>query len=323
MPWIRGAVISAGPKSNRDPHQYVWELVSRSPLRSLWGLQGAAVSFIAKRTWKSLLSDNLLGHAAELGFYFFFALFPTLFSASSILGLIARSASHIYEKLLGYLSWVMPMEALGSVMKIFHETTEASGSGKVTFGLIATIWSASVGISAIQDSLNAVYKVQETRSYIKARLAAIGVTIILSVLGSLCLASLLGADFFAVVARHRMQNHLFALGSVVVVRLLGWTLAIIFLSLSFAVIYFWAPAVKKRRWHWLTVGGAVGIAGWLLASLGLRIYLHFFNNYSVTYGSLGAVIILLTWFYITGLMILLGAEINSEIEAAAAEKRLA
>ena len=89
------------------------------------------------------------------------------------------------------------------------------------------------------------------------------------------------------------------------------------------MIYYWAPAVKKRRWHWLTVGGAVGIAGWLLASLGLRIYLHFFNNYSVTYGSLGAVIILLTWFYITGLMILLGAEINSEIEAAAAEKRLA
>ena len=125
------------------------------------------------------------------------------------------------------------------------------------------------------------------------------------------------------VARHRIQNHLFALGAVVAVRFLGWTLAIIFLSLSFAVIYYWAPAVKKRRWHWLTIGGAVGIAGWLLASLGLRIYLHFFNNYSVTYGSLGAVIILLTWFYITGLMILLGAEINSEIEAAAAEKRLA
>jgi len=107
---------------------------------------------------------------------------------------------------------------------------------------------------------------------------------------------------------------------VIAIRVIGWTIAIVFLSLSFAVIYYWAPAVKKHRWHWLTVGGAVGIAGWLLASLGLRIYLHFFNNYSVIYGSLGAVIILLTWFYITGLMILLGAEINSEIEAAAAEK---
>jgi membrane protein len=297
-------------------------MVSRSPLHSLWGLHGTGVGVIAKRTWESLLADNLLGRAAELAFYFFFALFPTLFSASSILGLIAQSASHIYEQLLGYLSLVMPMEALGSVMKIFRETTEASGSGKVTFGLIATIWSASVGISAIQDTLNAAYKVQETRSYIKARVAAIGVTVILTVVGSLCLASMLGADFFAAVAHHRIHDRLLALGAVIAIRLLGWTLAIIFLSLSFAVIYYWAPAVKKRCWHWLTVGAAVGIAGWLLASLGLRIYLHFFNNYSVTYGSLGAVIILLTWFYITGLMILLGAEINSEIEAAAAEKRL-
>jgi membrane protein len=88
------------------------------------------------------------------------------------------------------------------------------------------------------------------------------------------------------------------------------------------VIYYWAPDLKTRRWHWLTPGGAVGIAGWLLASLGLRAYLHFFDNFSVTYGSLGAVIVLLTWFYITGFMLLLGAEINSEIEAAAAEKQI-
>ncbi len=208
-------------------------------------------------------------------------------------------------------------------MTIFHETTEASGSGKITFGLIATIWSASIGLSAIQETLNAVYKVKETRSFIKARLSAIAVTIVLTVLGTLCLASMLGSDLFAAVARHRIQDHFLALGAVIAIRVIGWTIAIVFLNLSFAVIYYWAPAVKKRRWHWLSIGGVLGIAGWLLASLGLRIYLHFFNNYSVTYGSLGAVIILLTWFYITGLMILLGAEINSQIEAAAAEKRLA
>lgn len=297
-------------------------MVSRSPLPSLSGLQGAPVRVVAKRTWKSFLSDNLLGRAAELGFYFLFALFPTLFSASAILGLIARSASHIYEALLGYLSLVMPMDALGSVMKVFHETTEVSGSGKITFGLIATLWSASVGTSAIQEALNTVYKVHETRSYIKARLSAIGVTIILTVLVSLCLSSLLGADFFAPLARHSIHNHFLATLAVIAARFIGWTMATIFLALSLAVIYYWVPAVKTRRWHWFTIGGAVGIAGWLLASLGLRLYLHFFNNYSVTYGSLGAVIILLTWFYITGLMILLGAEINSEIEAAAAEKRL-
>jgi membrane protein len=80
--------------------------------------------------------------------------------------------------------------------------------------------------------------------------------------------------------------------------------------------------VKRSHWHWLTPGAAIGIVGWLITSIGLRLYVHFFNNYSVTYGSLGAVIILLTWFYLTGLMLLLGAEINSEIEAAAAAKRL-
>ena len=89
--------------------------------------------------------------------------------------------------------------------------------------------------------------------------------------------------------------------------------------LCFAVIYYWAPDVKTLRWYWLTPGSALGILGWLIASLGLRIYLHFFNSYSKTYGSLGAVIILLTWFYITGLMLLVGAEINSEIELAARE----
>ena len=84
---------------------------------------------------------------------------------------------------------------------------------------------------------------------------------------------------------------------------LGWTVATALLALAFAVIYYWAPDLKTRCWHWLTPGGALGIVGWLLASLGLRIYLNFYNSFSVTYGSLGAVIILMTWFYITGLML--------------------
>ena len=105
-------------------------------------------------------------------------------------------------------------------------------------------------------------------------------------------------------------------------KALGWTVAAALLALAFSVIYYYAPDLKRHYWHWLTPGAAIGIAAWLLGSLGLRIYLQFFNSYSITYGSLGAVIILLTWFYITGLMVLVGAEINSEIEAAAAEMRV-
>jgi membrane protein len=307
-----------------DPRQQrIWDYVSRSPLRSLWNLQGIPLGVVTKRTWKSFFADNLLGRAAELGFYFLFALFPTLFSASSLLGLAARSASTIYVDLLRYMALVIPTSAMGTVLSTFNETTAAATSGKLTFGLIASIWSASVGISAIQEALNTVYKVNETRSYIMARISAIGVTILLSGIVTLTLACLLGGDFFGALARHSIANHFFASIVAHISRVIGWFFATALLALSFAVIYYWAPNVKTRCWHWLTPGGAIGILFWLLASLALRVYLHFFNFYSDTYGSLGAVIILLTWFYITGLMLLLGAEINSEIEAAAAEKRLA
>jgi membrane protein len=280
------------------------------------------VRVVVKHTWRSLLDDNLAGRAAELGFYFIFALFPSLFTATSILGLAARSASHIYYSLLGYLAIVMPHDALGTVLDTFTQTTAAATSGKLTFGLVAAIWSASVGFSAIQDGLNVVYNVKETRSYVAARLSAIGVTIILMVLVTLMLASLLCADFFARLAYLRIYHHFLADAAAVIVRILGWIFATILLSLFFAVIYYFAPDVKTSHWHWLTPGSAVGIIGWLLASIGLRVYVHFSNNYTVTYGGLGAVIVLLTWFYLTGLMLLLGAEINSEIEAAAAAKRL-
>jgi len=300
----------------------IWDLVSRSPLQSLWNLEGIPVRVIAKHTWRSFLADNLLGRSAELGFYFIFALFPSLFTASSLLGLAARSASHIYYSLLRYLSIVIPRVALSTVLDTFNQTTAATTSGKLTFGLIAAIWSASVGFSAIQDSLNTVYKVKETRSYLAARLSAIGVTVILMVLVTLILASLLGGDFFARVAYLHIYHRFLAIAVASSARVLGWIFATILLSLFFAVIYYFAPDVGASQWHWLTPGAAIGIVGWLLASVGLRVYVHFFDNYSIAYGSLGAVIILWTWFYLTGLMLLLGAEINSEIEAAAAARRL-
>ena len=268
------------------------------------------------------MEDRVFGHAAELGFYFLFALFPTLLCASSILGMAARSAYGFYDKLLNYLAVVIPTTALGTVLSTFDETTAAATSGKLTFGLIAAVWSASVGISAIQDTLNAVYKIEDSRSYFMARIQAIGLTVLLTVVVTSGLASLLFGDYIARLAEHRIPEFLLRITTEIAIRLASWIAACGLLALTFAVLYYWAPACKTKRWHWLTPGGTVGIAGWLLASLGLRVYLHFFNNYTITYGSLAAVIILLTWFYITGLMLLLGAEINSQIEAAAAERIL-
>ena len=159
--------------------QRIWEYVSQSPLRNLWDFEGASVKLVFQRTLKSFLDDNLLSRAAELGYFFLFALFPTLVSASAILGLAARSASQIYVQLLNYLALVIPASAFAIVVETFNQTTAAATSGKVTLGIVAALWSASMGFSAIQDGMNTVYRVRETRPYWKARGSAILVTMLL------------------------------------------------------------------------------------------------------------------------------------------------
>jgi membrane protein len=313
---------SGGREPSRSIRHQVWSYVSRSPLKSLWNLEGVPARVIVKNTWNAMFADNLLGRSAELGFYFLFALFPTLFTACSVLGLAARSAVHIYENLLQYLSIVVPPSALGTVLEAFNQTTTAASSGKLTFGLVAALWSASVGFVAIQASLNVVYRVKESRPYWKARLSAIGITFLLSIVVTLMLASLLAADFFARIAQRHIYHHLLAVLAEGSLTAAGWLVATVLLSVMFALIYYFGPDVKVSQWRWLTPGSALGMLGWLVASFGLRLYVHYFNNYSATYGSLGTVIILLTWFYLSGLMLLLGGEINSEIEAAVQEKKL-
>jgi membrane protein len=303
--------------------QRIWDHVSRSPLHSLWDFQGAPAKLVVRRILRAFLDDNLLSRAAELGFYFLFALFPTLVCASSLLGLVARSASDIYVSLLHYLALVVPPSAYNIVIETFNQTTAAATSGKVTLGLAAALWSASVGFSAIQDGMNTVYKVRETRPYWKARGSSILVTVLLSVIVTLNLAALLGGDFLSKYARVHIWHRALAITVIVGLRFVSWTAAIGLLILFFNTIYYFAPDLKERRWHWLTPGTTIGFLGWVAASMGLKVYLHYFlDSFSVTYGSLGAVIVLLTWFYITGLMLLLGAEINSEIQAAVAEKKL-
>jgi membrane protein len=139
---------------------------------------------------------------------------------------------------------------------------------------------------------------------------------------TLCLASMFVGDFVCAWLHNHMDTHFFSDTTVIVARVCGWLLAAIIVTVSFGVVYYRTPDLRKRQWHWFSPGATLGVAGWLLASIGFRIDLHYFNTYSVTYGSLGAVIILLMWLYISGLMLLLGAEFNGELEAAVMELRL-
>ena len=316
---------ATGHKDHRasDPvARRVWEYVSHSELHSLWDFEGTPVGVVLKRTAKSFVNDDLVSRAAELGFYFLFSLFPMLICASAVLGLAARSAPSIYDHLLHNIAMMVPPSAYELVITTFNQTAQASTGGKITFGLLVSLWSASMGFSAIQDTINLVYKVRETRPYWKAHGAAILVTVLLALIVTLYLAVLMAGGFVAHRAYLGIWHRPLRLAGVIAIHLVTWTIACALLILIFSTIYYYAPDLKTKCWRWLTPGAALGIIMWVLASLGFRAYLHFFNSYSVTYGSLGAVVILLMWFYITGLALLAGAELNSEIQAALVEKRL-
>ena len=327
-PEVQASSPNQPPAHHAEAHresleQLIRECVSWRPLHSLWDLRGVPAKVVAKRTWDAIFDNNLFGSAAELGYWFLFALFPTLVSASSMIGLAAKSASENYSDLLHYLSLVVPPSAYGIVLDTFNQITSQSTGKKLTFGLAAALWAASAGFSAIQDSMNAVYRVKETRPYWKVRGSAVLISTLLSLLVTAILASLLAGDFFGHVLASHFYHHAIKETAVLLFRIAGWLVGTALLMLLFAIIYYWGPNLKQKRWRFLTPGAAIGIIGWVIASTGLRVYLHFFNNYSATYGSLGAVIILLTWFYLTGLMLLLGAQVNSEIEAVATQTQLA
>jgi membrane protein len=166
-------------------------------------------------------------------------------------------------------------------------------------------------MSAIMDTLNAEYEVHETRPFLRRNAIAIGLTMLSALLLLAAVAIVLAGGSSARAFSHGLVASL--------LKIAQWPVALALVLIVFALIYFFAPDVQDQKWHWVTPGAVVGLALWLAASLALKIYLHFFNSYSATYGSLGAVIILLLWFYVTGAAVLLGAEINSVLEDAAAE----
>ena len=205
------------------------------------------------------------------------------------------------------------------MLQTFQQTAVASTASKVSLGLAVALFSASVGVSAIQDTLNAVYRVPETRPFWKARLEAIGLTLLVATVVIVALLTLVAGDYGARALVHRFWG-----SSVlsIILQVLCWICGSLLMVFSFELLYYFCPDVKNSRWHWFSPGALIALIGWIAGSLGLRVYLHYFNSYSVTYGSLGAVIILLLWFYLTGVMILLGGEVNSEIEHAVAERAL-
>jgi len=283
---------------------------------SAWKLGGLSMAQLGKRVWAEVSGDELLDRAAALAYYFVFALFPMMLFLMAMMGMLAGPGSQMRTELMQYLSTVLPESASGLVQQVVDQTTKASGGGKLSFGILLSLWSASAGVVALMNALNAVYDVKESRSFIKARAIALGLTIALSVLIISALVLILYGGKIAELVGNMMN-----LGGAFTVawKIAQWPVALACLVVAFALVYYFAPNVKQPTWHWITPGAVVGVALWLVASFAFKIYLSFSNTYSATYGSVGAVIILMLWFYVTGLSLLMGGEINAEIEHAAAE----
>lgn len=284
-------------------------------MSSLWKLHGLSLRVLLKRVWAEIQQDDVFGRAAQLSYYFLLALFPLLIFLTSIIGMVLGAGSDLRHSLFSYLAEVMPPSAFNLIESTMIEISKGSSGGKLSFGLLAALWAASNGMGAISEALNVAYDVKETRPWWKGRLQTIALTTALSILivGALVLV-LYGGKIVEGLA----ANFDFGSAFVLTWKLLQWPIVLAAMLLAFALIYYFAPDLREQKWAWITPGAVLGVVLWLLASFGLRTYLHFFDTYSNTYGSLGAVIILMLWLYLTGVAVLVGGELNAELEHLAA-----
>jgi membrane protein len=282
----------------------------------MWTLSGLSIRDFAGRVWSEIQGDDVLGNAAKLAYYFLLALFPLLIFLTSLIGLVLGAGTGLRHALFNYLSQVMPSSAFELIDKTMSEVSQASGAGKLSFGLLAALWAAASGVGSMMDSLNTAYDSKERRPWWKQRLVALGLTVALSVLIIGAVVVIFGGSR---IAEHLGTSYGFSDAFVITWKILQWPIALAFMLLAFALIYYLAPDVRKHKWEWITPGSVIGIVLWLLVSFAFKGYLHFFNSYNKTYGSLGAVIVLMLWLYLTGAAVLVGGEINAEIHNAAAE----
>src|SRR5437868_14618852 len=284
--------------------------MSTSIKPSLWKFGGVTPLSLGKQGVKDIGEDEVSVRSAALAYYFVFAVFPAMLFVLSLLGFLAGAGTQLRQSLFTTLGHVLPGSASDLVHKTLDEVTHSSGAGKALFGIVGALWSASSGITAVMESLNIAYDVKEDRPVWKQRAVAFGLTLALAIL----VLAALGLTLFGNVAADWVGAHV-GLGNALVIawKIVQWPVVLGFMFLAFATTYDFAANLEEPEWHWITPGSALGLIFWIVASFGFKLYLHFFNSYSKTYGSVGAVIILLLWLYITGFAILVGGEVNSAI----------
>src|SRR3954468_22074638 len=265
---------------------------------------------LAARTYREVVADDCLGLAAQLAYYFFLSLFPALLFLVAIVSFIPVAG--LLDAITTNLARVAPGEVLAiiqdQILKIAHE----KNGGLLTIGMIGTIWSTSSGVNAIIDTLNQAYDIQEGRPWWKVKAIALGLTVALAIFILLSFGLILvGPTLAEKVAVWMHLGPAFAWTW----KILQWPVVFALVALAIALIYYYAPDAEQD-WVWITPGSVIATVLWVLISLAFKFYVANFGSYNATYGTIGGIIVLLTWMYVSSLAILVGAELNAEIEHA-------
>lgn len=247
------------------------------------------------------------GLAAQLAYYFLLSLFPFLIFAITLLGYTAIDANDILELIARYA----PGQTAELIEGGIRNVLENKHTGLLSFGIIATIWTASNALNAIIQALDHAYDVEESRSFSKTRVLAVLLTflMIFVILVSLLLpvfGRMIGLFIFSILG---IPSAFFLIWN-----LIRWMLSFFVMAGAFVCLYYFAPN-RRMTIKEVTAGAIFSTIGWQLASLGFSYYVENFGNYTATYGSLGGIIILMLWFYLTALIIILGGELNAVLHA--------
>jgi membrane protein len=263
------------------------------------------VPFLKRVAWE-IRADDVLGRAAQLAYYFFLALFPfiiCIIASLSVFGFADRGRT----LLLAVSSYLVPAPAFQLIGTTIDQIIQASGPFKMSLGIAASLWAASMGMGAVMSTLNAAYKVEESRSLFTQYVVAIALTAgVASILITSVVVEVFGDDVIGALSSGNLPLQIWSIAK--------WPLGLATLAITFEVIYYFAPDVRERDWHWITPGTVVGIFFLAVVSIGSRIYLYYASSYGAAYGSLGAVIVLLLWFYLSGIALLAGGVVNAVLE---------
>lgn len=258
-------------------------------------------------TFNDVVRNHTLSFAAALSYYFVMAFFPALIALAAIVAYMP--IPHLFNTIVGTLSRVMPAESMGLVRAVVSQIISPNRGALLSFGLLGMLWSASGGFANMIEALDVAYDVPETRPVWKTRLLAIELTFLIGTLILVAFAVMVvGPRFGEFLAAHLGLSWMFAR----VWPVLRYCLAFVFIVTAVVALYRIAPNVRQS--YMQTLPGAIfSVAGWMLLSSALSFYIHRFANLNKTYGVLGGGIALLIWMYWSGFIILMGAELNSEI----------